>query len=141
MEISTRNIDLISFSGFAFCGIATFLALFFLFKSRFKNDGYLWLYLILLLLCAELAYKTLIHSRVILDYPFWFVPHHYYNLLLYPLFLGFIWQITKQFKARQVWFWALLIAVGVYELVETINWLSINSVDKQRMLFLFFEDQ
>lgn len=140
MDPITKNIDFISLLGFAFCAIACFLAVFFLLKSRLKSN-YLWLYLILLLLSTELAYKTLIHSRAIVDYPFYFVPHHYYNLLLYPLFLGFVWQIIGKWQQRRLVFWLGFLTIGLYELFEVIQWLSVSIIEKQQMIRLFYEDR
>ena len=134
--------DLITILGIGFGFLALFLAFFFLLHKRFQNDGYLYLYGCLMILGFELMYKVLIHSRIILDVPLFYIPGRLHNLLVYPLLLLFVFSITRSsnFKTK-VWHRIVLYGFGLYALYVSIVALKIPSHTKLEMLHLFYQDK
>lgn len=134
--------DLITILGIGFGFLALFLAFFFLLHKRFQNDGYLYLYGCLMILGFELMYKVLIHSRIILDVPLFYIPGRLHNLLVYPLLLLFVFSITRSsnFKTK-VWHRIVLYVFGLYALYVSIMALKIPSHTKLEMLHLFYQDK
>ncbi|AXT20653.1 helix-turn-helix domain-containing protein [Flavobacteriaceae bacterium AU392] len=132
--------DLFTLLGLGISSIAFFLSLFFIFQKKFKNDGYYFLYVSIIILGFELFYKVSIHSRLIYDFSVLYIPRRFYNLLIYPVFLYFIWSITKVgFKMKIIHKSLLLFFViyGVYVFV-TGQFISLN--EKLEMLNSFYKD-
>ena len=134
------RVDIFTLIGLGLFFIAFFLGLFFIFQKKFKNDGYLFLYSSILILGFELFYKTLIHSKLIVDFDILYVPGRFYNLLIYPVFLCFIWSITKKnFKTKPIH--KLLLGFFIaYSLYAFMTGVLIPSNEKQEMLNSFYKD-
>ena len=134
------RIDILTLIGFGIFFIAIFLSLFFILQKKFKNDGYFFLYTSILILGFELFYKVLIHSYLIYDFQVLYIPGRFYNLLIYPVFLYFVWSVTKQdFKMKLV-HQLLLMFFVVYGLYVFGTALFIPSNEKLEMLNSFYSD-
>ena len=134
------RIDILTLLGLGLSFIALFLGLFFILQNKFKNDGYSFLYVSILILGFELFYKTLIHSYLIYDFYVLYIPGRFYNLLIYPIFLFFVWSVTKQeFKLRTS-FKLLLLAFVFYGVYVFASGLLIPLNDKMEILNLFYSD-
>jgi len=134
------RIDIFALIGFGIFFIAIFLSLFFILQKKFKNDGYIYLYTSILILGFELFYKVLIHSYLIYDFQALYIPGRFYNLLIYPVFLYFVWSVTKQdFKMKLVHQLFLMFFV-VYGLYVFGTALLIPSNEKLEMLNSFYSD-
>lgn len=132
--------DLFTLLGLGISSIALFLSLFFIFQKKFKNDGYFFLYASVVILGFELFYKVLIHSHLIYDFSFLYLPGRFYNLLIYPVFLYFIWSVTKgDFKMKLIHKLLLLLFV-IYSLYVFIAGLLIPLHVKLEMLNSFYDD-
>lgn len=136
-----QNIDFISLVGIFSTGVGIFLGVFFLLRTKFKDDRYLFLYLLMFFLSYELFYKTLIHSHLIYNYLFLYRPGRFFNLLIYPVFLLFIWSITKQTIKLKPIHWLILILLIGYELFQVGQSFNIDYNQKKTMLDLFYEDK
>lgn len=135
------QIDLFSLLGIGVSFIAFFLGLFFFILKKIKNDGYLFLYATILLLGFEMLYKTLIHTRLICSIPVFYIPGRFYNLLIYPVFLYFIWSVTKEdFRIKKNHILILLLVVS-FSLYAFFSALVIPSIEKLEMLKLFYYDK
>ncbi len=134
------NIDIFTFLGFGVFFIALFLGIFFILQKKFKNDGYLFLYISILILGFELFYKTLIHSHLMYDLYFFYLPGRFYNLLIYPIFLFFVWSVIEpEFKLKTIH--KLLLSVFlIYGLYVFITGLFIPPDRKLEILNLFYSD-
>ena len=86
--------DYITLIGFSFFGLSGFLGVFYLLRNRFREDGYLFLYLMLLLLSYEVFYKTLIHSKLIYDFLPFYVSGRFliFSFIPFSIFSCFVWQ-------------------------------------------------
>ncbi|MCG6191164.1 helix-turn-helix domain-containing protein [Maribellus maritimus] len=134
------EMDIFTFFGLGVFFIALFLGLFFLFQKKFKNDGYLFLYISILILGCELFYKTLIHSRLMYDLYIFYHPGRFYNLLIYPIFLFFVWYVIKpEFKLKTSHKFILLASI-IYSLYVLTTGLLIPSNEKLGMLNAFYSD-
>lgn len=138
--IMEYKIDVFTFLGLGISFTTLFLGLFFLFQKKFKNDGYLFLYASILILGFELFYKTLIHSRLIFDLPVFYLPGRFYNLLIYPIFLFFVWSVIKREFTLKKGHKLLLIALVCYTAYVFVSGLLIPSNDKLDMLNAFYQD-
>ncbi len=112
------NFSMIALLGIAMSSIGMFLGLFFILHNKFKNDGYIFLYLILITISYEIFYKTLTHSGFIYELPILYAPGRFYNLLIYPLCLFFIWSVTKKNFKLSLSHWILL---GIFILYTIIS--------------------
>jgi len=134
------RIDVFTFLGLGVFFIALFLGLFFIFQKKFKNDGYLFLYISILILGYELFYKTLIHSHLMYDLYILYLPGRFYNLLIYPTFLFFVWSVIKpEFKLKTIHKLLLLVFV-IYSVYVFITGLLIPSNKKLEILNMFYSD-
>ncbi len=134
------RIDILTLLGLGISFTTLFLSLFFIFQKKLKNDGYIFLYVSILILGYELFYKTLIHSCLIYDFHLLYIPGRLNNLLIYPVFLFFVWSITKQeFKLRGI-HKLLLLAFVFYGVYVLISGLLIPLNDKLEMLNSFYSD-
>lgn len=133
--------NFISIIGFSFSGLGFFLSSFYLLRNRFKNDNYLFLYLSLALMAYEIFYKSLIHSKLIYDFLLLYVPGRFYNLLLLPIFLFFIWSITRKDFSLRKSHYALLLLFLAYLFLGAGKALGISFTEKAHMLDLFYEDK
>ena len=132
--------DYITLIGFSFFGLSGFLGVFYLLRNRFREDGYLFLYLMLLLLSYEVFYKTLIHSKLIYDFLPFYVSGRFFNLLLYPVFYFFLLRLAKpDFKLRGV-HWLGLLGTIVVLLIHNQAVFSLSAEEKIRNLDLFYAD-
>ena len=134
------NLDVLSLLGIIGSGIAAFIGLYHLFIKRFREDGYRFLYLVLLILSYELFYKTLIHSRMIEEYSFFYVPGRYYNFLVYPAFLAFIAKTTSPYRVFNKWSWLMLLPFLGAQLYQQAKGWILPAEKKQAMLRLFYAD-
>lgn len=135
-----RGVILIDLLGFGVAFIGVFISLFFLKKSLFKEQRYLFLYLSILSVTLELLYKTLLYSGIIAYYPSLFLPERYFNLSIYPLFLFFIWTFTKkEYKLQKFHLFVLLVVIcfGAYPYLKS---LLISTELKSEMIAKFYED-
>ena len=132
--------DFISVAGFSFFGIASFLSLFYLFRNGLKDDGYLFLYFMLLTLSYELFYKTLIHSKLIYSFAGLYISGRFFNLLVYPIFLFFVYSITKKEFRLQIKHWLLILIVLVFIIGNNYYALSLSTVEKLDNLDRFYAD-
>jgi len=131
----------VSLLGIAMSSIGMFLGCFFILRHQLKNDAYLFLYFAQISIACELFYKTLINSKLIYQFTFLYVPGKYFNLLIYPLFLFFIWNIAnRDFKLKKS-HWLILIGFLLYSTNWFFKGLMISVEDKQKMLDLFYADQ
>ncbi len=134
------RIDILTLLGLGLSFIALFLGLFFVLQKKFKNDGYIFLYISILILGYELFYKTLIHSYLIYDFFVFYIPGRFYNLLIYPIFLFFVWSVTKQqFKLRVI-HKLLLLTFIIYSVYVFTSSLLIPLNAKLEMLNSFYSD-
>jgi len=134
------RIDILTLLGLGLSFIALFLGLFFIIQKKFKNDGYIFLDASILILGFELFYKTLIHSHLIYDFYVLYMPGRFYNLLIYPIFLFFVWSVTKQeFELRGIHKLLILVFVfyGVYVFVSGF---LIPLKSKLEILDMFYSD-
>lgn len=134
------SIDVLTILGLWASGTAIFVSLFFVLKSRFKNDGYLLLYFVLFLLGYEVFYKTLIHSRFIIEFPFIYQPGRFFNLIIYPLLFIFIWSVIKQESKLERWLIAMLALFIGYTLFSGAKNSFIPMFEKIEMLKRFYAD-
>ncbi|MCL6273851.1 helix-turn-helix domain-containing protein [Muricauda sp. 2012CJ35-5] len=132
--------DLISIFGLGFTAIGLFFSLFLLIANIRGDDSYIWLYVLLLLLSLELGFKTLVHSRLFLDYPFWYSPGRFYNLLLYPVFFVFIRAAIKKPLASK-WTMLLVLPFIFYALYKLALVLALDMETKRQMLQNFYADK
>jgi len=134
------KIDIFTFLGLGVSFIALFLSMFFIIQKKLKNDGYIFLYVSILILGFELFYKTLINSHLIFDLYLLYQPGRFYNLLIYPTFLFFVWSvIIPEFKLKTTHKLLLLVFV-IYALYVFTTSLLIPSNEKLEMLKLFYRD-
>jgi AraC-like DNA-binding protein len=140
MDLFQLNIDGITLLGISFTAISLFLALFFSINRKFKNDGYFWLYTIILLIAFELGFKTFVHSRLFLDYPFLYSPGRYFNLLLYPAFLIFIWSITRSNPFPRNLRRYIIGMLLLYSIYLVGRWLFLDIETKINAMTLFYKD-
>ena len=119
---------------------ALFLSLYFLFQKKFKDDGYLFLYLSVIVLSYEAFYKTLIHSRLIVDFVYAYIPGRFFNLLIYPIFLLFVWTVTKKNFRMKLSHKLLLCTFIIYSIYVFIYSLLIPTNTKLEMLHSFYSD-
>lgn len=132
--------DIFTLIGSGVFFIALFLGLFFLFQKKFKNDGYLFLYVSILILGFELFYKTLIHSQLIYEFYLLYIPGRFYNLLIYPIFLIFVWSVTKSDFSLNKVHKLLVLVPTIYGLYVCVTTLLIPSNEKLDMLNSFYND-
>jgi AraC-like DNA-binding protein len=132
--------DFFTLSGLGIFFIALFLGLFFLLQKKFKNDGYVFLYASIIFLGYELFYKTLIHSLIIYDLVLLYIPGRFFNLLIYPIFLFFIWSITRENYKPNLPQKLLLFLFILYSLYKISTGLSIPTNEKIAMLNSFYKD-
>ena len=134
------RLDIFSTLGLGVFFIALFLGSFFLLQKKFKNDGYLFLYASILILGFELFYKTLIHSKLIYNLSMFYFPGRFYNLLIYPVFLLFVWYVIKpEFKLKTI-HKLLLLTFIIYSLYVLSKSLLIPTNEKLEMLNAFYND-
>ena len=134
------KIDIFTFLGLGVSFTAFFISMFFIFQKKFKNDGYVFLYISILLLGFELFYKTLINSHLIYNLHVFYQPGRFYNLLIYPTFLFFVWSVIKpEFKLKAIHKLLLLVFV-IYGLYVFTTSLLIPSNEKLEMLNSFYSD-
>ena len=134
------RIDIFTGIGLGVFFIALFLGLFFILQKKFKNDGYLYLYASILILGFELFYKTLIHSHLMYDLYVLYLPGRFYNLLIYPIFLFFVWSVIKpEFKLKSTHKLLLLVFL-IYGLYVFSAGLLIPSNKKLEILNAFYSD-
>lgn len=132
--------DLIALAGITFAGIGFFLSLFYLFRNKFQNDGYLFLYLALGILAYEVFYKTLLHSRLIYEFLSLYTTRRFFNLMIYPILLFFIWSITKKaFRLQRAHKLVLALFAG-YSLYTLVYSLAISPDVKRELLDQFYAD-
>lgn len=132
--------DMFTLLGLGVFFIALFLGLFFVLQKKFKNDGYLFLYTSILILGFELFYKTLIHSHLIYNFYVLYLPGRFYNLLIYPFFLFFVWSVIKpEFKLKAI-HKLLLLVFMVYGLYVFTTSLLMPSNEKLDILNSFYSD-
>ena len=132
--------DFITLLGIGFASVGFFLSSFYLLRNKFDNDGYLFLYLALGVVSYEAFYKTLIHSQLIYDFLLLYSPGHFFNLLIYPFFLFFIWILTrKAYKLKRIHF-LLITILAAYAAYPWIYGLTISFEDKKNLLDLFYQD-
>ncbi|MEL7119898.1 MAG: helix-turn-helix domain-containing protein [Bacteroidota bacterium] len=134
------NIDFISLLGGFFTSIGLFISSFYLLRNKLHNDGYLFLYLALLLLSYEVFYKSLIHSRMIYDFIVLYYPGRFINFLAYPVFLLFIYSIVKKGLRWSVAHWILFFITVAYSFFSTLKGFAFSIEEKKRMLDLFYQD-
>ncbi len=134
------HIDHITLLGIATSAIGLFLGVFYICANKFKNDGYLFLYLLLLVLSYEVFYKMLIHSRLIYQYVVLFRPGRFFNQLVYPLFLFFIWSITKDKFKLKTGHWMLLAVFAGYTILLIVGGTQYSPEGKKHLLDLFYSD-
>ncbi len=134
------NIDILTILGIGMAFSGALLVSFFTISKRFRNDGYFWLYAIMLLLVLELVFKTFIHSRFFLQYPFFYMPGRFFNLTIYPVFLLFIWSITQFYPFPKKWRWLLLLPFLIYVAYVFIWWVSMTKAIKLEALQQFYLD-
>ena len=133
------HVDAISLIGIGFTTVGLFLPLFFLLNKR-KNDGYFYLYAILILIALELGFKTFVHSRLFLEFPSLFTPGRFFNLMLYPLFFLFIWAVTRDNPPKRIWF-LLLLGPFIFYFVIRLGHLLFTPIDyKKAILSAFYTD-
>ena len=134
------QIDIFTFLGLGVSFTAFFLSLFFILQKKFKNDDYLFLYVSIIILGVELFYKMLIHSRIIFDLNVLYLPGRFYNLLIYPTFLFFVWSVIKpEFKLKIIHKLLLLVFV-IYGFYVFVTSLLIPLNEKLEMLDSFYSD-
>lgn len=134
------RIDILTLLGLGISFISLFLSSFFILQKKFRNDGYIFLYVSILFLGFELFYKTLIHGYLIYDFYVLYIPGRFNNLLIYPIFLFFVWSVTKQeFKLRKT-HKLLLLAFVFYGVYVFVSSLLIPLNDKLEMLNSFYSD-
>lgn len=133
--------DLITLTGLFSTGIGIFLSTFYLLRNKWKDDRYTFLYLTLAILAYEVFYKTLIHSRLIYDFTALYSGRRFFNLLIYPLFLFFIWTVTRINFRLKPGHWLVLLLLIAYTLFTFGQGWRIPMADKQQMLDLFYEDK
>lgn len=132
--------DYFTVLGFGFFGIGSFLSLFFLMRNGFKDGKYLFLYFLLFLLSYELFYKTLIHSKLIYSFPALYISGRFFNLLVYPVFLFFVFSITRPNFQLNVKHWTLIFTTVVFFLINYFPSLSLSVDQKIENLDLFYLD-
>tara|TARA_R110002073_G_scaffold123234_2_gene266826 strand:+ start:7255 stop:8391 length:1137 start_codon:yes stop_codon:yes gene_type:complete len=133
------NIDIITILGIGISFMSLFISLFFILKNKLKNDGYIFLYLSMLIISYEMFYKTMIHSRLLYDYPELYLPGRFQNLIIYPIFLCFVWSVIKK-KIKVKLAFLLLIGFILYGFYVHINAWIIPLDDKVQMLNSFYAD-
>ncbi len=133
------NFSMIVLVGIAMSSIAMFLGVFFILRNKFKNDGYIFLYLILIVISYETFYKTLLHSKFIYDMPILYIPGRFYNLLIYPLCLLFIWSVTKKNFKLRLDHWILLGVFILYTIIRNRKIFKFNIEEKKAILDLFYQ--
>ena len=132
--------DYLTILGFCVVGLSFFLSIFYLLRSGLKDDGYKFLYLILLLLSYELFYKTLIHSEFIYSFPWLYLSKRFFNLLVYPFFLFFVLSVTKpEFKLR-IQHWGLILSMIILLIINYYPTLSLQVSEKLTHLDQFYAD-
>ncbi|MCG8331845.1 MAG: helix-turn-helix domain-containing protein [Chitinophagales bacterium] len=132
--------DFIALLGMGFASVGFFLSSFYLLRNKFNYDGYLFLYLALGVVSYEVFYKTLIHSQLIYDFLLLYSPKHFFNLLIYPFFLFFIWTLSrKAYKLSRTHFGLIIILVA-YAIYPWVYGLTISFEDKKNLLDLFYQD-
>ncbi|RDY59398.1 hypothetical protein DX873_08405 [Flagellimonas nanhaiensis] len=109
-------------------------------RRKFKDDGYFWGYLIIFLIALELGFKTMVHSRLFLQFPFFFAPGRFYNLLLYPTFLMFILSISQKRPLSNKWKWMLMAPLLGYALYQFGKLFFMSSETKLTILHSFYQD-
>ena len=132
--------EYITILGFSFFGISMFLALFYSLRFGLKDDGYLFLYFLLLLLSYELFYKTLIHSRLIYSFPSLYISGRFFNLMVYPVLLFFIFSITKSNFRLRTKHWTLIGTTLIFVFFNYLPALNLSLNQKIENLNLFYAD-
>ena len=132
--------SLFTILGFTVFGVASFIGIFYLIRNGVKDDGYSFLYLLLLLFSFELFYKTLIHSHFIDDLIVLYTSKRFFNPLVYPLFLFFVYSITRdRFRLNSI-HWSILILVGVLTVWYQAPVFGLSNAEKYSLLEAFYAD-
>ena len=132
--------DIITIVGFSFFGIACFLSITFFIRNSFKDDGYLFLYFILLLLSYEVFYKTLIHSKIIYSFPSLYISGRFFNLMVYPILLFFIYWITRPNFKLKTRHWIIALITFFFVAFNYFPSLNLSISQKLKNLDLFYAD-
>jgi AraC-like DNA-binding protein len=114
--------------------------MFYSLRNGLKDDGYLFLYFMLLLLSYELFYKTLIHSKFIYSFPALYISGRFFNLLVYPVFLFFVFSVTKTNFRLRTKHWLLIISALTFIVFNYFSSLSLSTDEKLNNLNLFYAD-
>lgn len=134
------TIDIFTLTGYSLFSVSLFLMGFFVIRTRGSNDGYMFLYVAIFLLAFELLYKTLVHSRFLLEFPWLYLPGRYYNILIYPVFLLFVWSIIRPMFKLKMWHRLALLILVISSLIEWVTALMIPEEEKISMMKAFFAD-
>ena len=95
----------------------------------------------LVILSYELFYKTLIHSKYIYSFSYLYISGRFFNLLVYPIFLFFVYSITRQAFRLRVQHWLLIIVVTAFIISNNYWALSLSESEKLDNLNRFYEDR
>ena len=136
------NLDFVTIVGIFFTSLLAFLGIFAIIHSTQKiNKIYLGLYLIMLLIAYEIFYKTLIHSKLILEFPQFYIPGKFFNLLIYPTFLIFVLQIFSiSIKKKKIYFYGMMGVFSIGFLHRIWQVFRLSESKKMEILSLFYTD-